>query len=495
MLCYSSGEFLRDWRYAVAEDLTTSHQEPYPYADYGKLQWGNEINKITFKKQPHIGCVSSDGRYLALAVKCDILIMDTESWDTVVMLKGHTSKINTLAFKPDDTNVLVSSVEQQYGRHDETEPPIIIVWNIEKERAAVGIDDESLKAVTRSAASAAVDKLAEFGVELDSDELRGLEAAFDPAINHAVARHMTIGKTTILGRLRSSFQSQIFSPSGKWMTCLPGETPPSNDNTPWDIQIVSANDFKERLVLKGHTDAIMWTGWSPDETLFASVAWDCSIRIWDAVTGREKHCFETKGQNWTGAFSADSSYFAATDGTGNVWVYSLLSDGLVHWVYEAKPNDGWRRTIHWHPNGKWLAVGGEQSGELLLLDVEEKKLLQKRLLSVDDCTREEEVRSIMKSFVGTQEVKFVDRGNKLAAWTFGDWGIEVYDINQQVKWRFARGGTEEGPEASKWRDEEGKVTSGGSHDMLVWEDPSKGQLVLASLDYDGVRIWGVPLTS
>ncbi|KAF4972355.1 hypothetical protein FSARC_1077 [Fusarium sarcochroum] len=490
MPSYSSDEFLRDWRYAVAEDLTTSLGEPYPYAHNGQLQWGNELKKMTFKKQPHLGSVSSDGTRLALAVKCDIHIIDTKSWDTIVLLKGHTSKIDSIVFKPDDANILVSSGDQEYDDRDEIEPPTIIVWNIEKEQAAVGIEDESLKDAARSAASAAVDRLAKLGIGLDSD---GLGVAFEPVINHAIAKHLAADKKTIHGRLHLSFHSQIFSPSGKWMSYLPGKAPPSNGNAPWDIQIISADDLKENFLLRGHTDAVMWAGWSPDETLFASVAWDCSIRIWDATTGQEKHRFETKGQNWTGAFTADSRYFAATDGTGNVWVYSL-SDGVVYWVYEATPSDGWRRTIHWHPNGKWLAVGGEQSGELLLLDVEEKKLIQKRLLSVDACTREEEVRNMMKSFVGTEEVKFVDGGNKLAVWTLGDWSIEVYDINQQVKWRFARGGTDDGPEASKWRDEEGKVTSGGSYDMLVWEDPSKGQLVLASLDFDGVRIWGVPLT-
>jgi WD40 repeat protein len=40
--------------------------------------------------------------------------------------------------------------------------------------------------------------------------------------------------------------------------------------------------------LNGHTDAIMWTGYSPDETMIATVAWDKGMRIWDAKTGQEK---------------------------------------------------------------------------------------------------------------------------------------------------------------------------------------------------------------
>jgi WD40 repeat protein len=238
---------------------------------------------------------------------------------------------------------------------------------------------------------------------------------------------------------------------------------------------------------------MMWLGWNSDESLFASVSWDGTIRIWDPETGDEKHLFRTDHQNWTGGFSPDSKYFAAVDGKANVRVYSIASGGQLHWTYEGQRTGGWRRTISWHPNNQWLAVGGEKCGELLLLDIEEKKLLQKRLLSVDASTSKDEVRGMMKGFVGTYEVRFVDGGNKLAVWTFGDDSIEIYDINQQVKWRFARGGTEDGPEADKWRDDEGKVTSERGYSMLTWENHAKGVLQLASLDFDGVRIWKIPL--
>ncbi|KAM0354780.1 hypothetical protein ACHAPU_000600 [Fusarium lateritium] len=241
-------------------DFTTSAGEPYPLADGGRLQWGGETKKITLEKQPHLGCVSHDGKLLALAVEHDIYVVDKQSWETIVVLKGHTSKV----------------------------------------------------------------------------------------------------------------------------------------------------------------------------------------------------------------------------------------DGEMHWMYEAS-NSGWRRTISWHPNSQWLAVGGERSGELLLLDVKGKKLLQRRLLSVDASTSGDEVRSMLKTFLGVAEVRFLDGGNKLAVWTYGDWSIEMYDINQEVKWKFARGGTEDGPEADRWMNEQGKVTSGRGYYMLTWEDRAKGVLQLASLDFDGVRIWGVSL--
>ncbi|ENH75351.1 hypothetical protein FOC1_g10002907 [Fusarium oxysporum f. sp. cubense race 1] len=478
---YSSDQLLKDWLYAVKQDFTASQGNPFPYAENGKQQWDDEIKKITFKRQPHIGSVSSNGKYLALGIDHVIHILDTQSWDTIAVLRGHTNKVDTLAFRSGRSDVLVSCEEQIYDDLGHTEPPRIILWNIEEERSAPRLGDDQLRNASQAALSAAADKLAEAGINLSKDELRHLERTVGPAVSRTVSKHIAASKVTIEGRLHSAHESQIFSPSGNWMTYLPGESLISNGDDLWDIQIVSSDDLSKGLLLKGHTDAVMWTGWSPDESVFASVSWDESIRIWDATTGEQKYRFKTEGQNWVGAFSPNSSYFAATDGLNN--------------VYKGQRSDRWRRTLAWHPTNPWLAVGGESSGELLLLDVSEKKLLQKRLFSTDACTVDKESRDMMRDFVGTLEVRFFDDGNKLAVWTFGDWSIEVYDLKQEVKWRFARGGTEDGPNAGKWRNEHGKVTSKGGYEMVAWEDHSKCSLFLASIDFDAVRLWEVSLTT
>ncbi|KAI1038262.1 hypothetical protein LB505_012933 [Fusarium chuoi] len=494
MPSYSSDQLLKDWRYAVKQDFTTSQGNPFPYAENGKQQWDDEIKKVILERQPHTGSVSSNGKYLALGIDHVIHIIDTQSWDTIAVLRGHTTKVEALAFRADRSDVLVSSEEQVYDDSGNSEPPKIILWNIEEEKSAPRLSDDQVRNASQAALSAAADKLAEAGINLSKDELRHLDVTVGPAVSRTVSKHIAASKVTIEGRLQSALGSQIFSPSGSWMTYLPGESPVSNGDDPWDIQIISSDDLSKGLVLKGHTDVVMWTGWSPDESVFASVSWDESIRIWDATTGEQKYKFKTEGQNWAGVFSPDSSYFAATDGLSNVWVYSL-ADGGQHWVYKGQRSDRWRRTLAWHPTNPWLAVGGESNGELLLLDISKKSLLQKRLFSTDACPVDKESRDMMEDFVGTLETRFFDGGNKLAVWAFGDWSIEVYDLKQEVKWRFARGGTGDGPNSGKWRNEQGKVTSKGGYEMLAWEDHSKGSLFLASIDFDAVRLWEVPLTA
>ncbi|CVK95169.1 related to serine/threonine-protein kinase pkwA [Fusarium mangiferae] len=466
MPSYSSDQFLKDWRYAIKQDFTTSQGNPFPYAENGKQQWDDEIKKVTLERQPHTGSVSSNGKYLALGIDHFIHIIDTQSWNTIAVLRGHTNKVEALAFRTDRSDVLVSSEEQVYDDSGNSEPPKIILWNIEEEKSAPRLSDDQVRNASQAALSAAADKLAEAGINLSKDELRHLDVTLGPAVSRTVSKHIAASKMTIEGRLQSALGSQIFSPSGSWMTYLPGESPVSNGDDSWDIQIVSSDDLSKGLVLKGHTDVVMWTGWSLDESVFASVSWDESIRIWDAITGEQKYKFKTEGQNWAGVFSPDSSYFAATDGLSNVWVYSL-ADGGQHWVYKGQRSDRWRRTLAWHPTNPWLAVGGESNGELLLLDISKKILLQKRLFSTDACPVDKESRDMMEDFAGTLETRFFDGGNKLAVWAFGDWSIEVYDLKQEVKWRFARGGTEDGPNAGKWRNEQGKVTSKGGYEMLA----------------------------
>jgi WD40 repeat protein len=67
----------------------------------------------------------------------------------------------------------------------------------------------------------------------------------------------------------------------------------------------------------------MWTGFSPGETMIATVAWDQTIRIWDARCGHQKYKSDTNGQNWTWGFSPDAKRFAGTCGDGTFYVYSL----------------------------------------------------------------------------------------------------------------------------------------------------------------------------
>jgi WD40 repeat protein len=500
MVCYSSYELLKEWRYTINQDFTTLAGKPFPYAENGRQQWGDEFIKLGFEKAPKHGCISSDGSRMALAIENDVHVIDTRSWDTEVVLRAHLSEILSLAFKPDNSNILVTGSDQGQKRNEPNEPATILVWKLSESKRSKMLDTETMTNVAQASSTATATIIANHGLELTTHAVQELEALIMPSLRHIIVKYATMDQDRMHGRLATSFQSNVFSPSGKWMVFLPGERPVSNSVDTWDIRICTTSNFKEQFTLSGHTDAIMWTGWSNDESFFGSVSWDGSVRIWDANTGRQMYNFETERQNWTGAFSPDSRFFAATDGLGRVRLYDLGCGGKDHeyWIFASETpypaGKEWKRALSWHPDSRLLAVGSDSRGELLLLDVQNKEVCQQRTLLPGASRDAEPARLLMQRMLGVSQVKYTDDGHKLAVWTYGDSSIEVYDFAQQVKWRFARGGTEDGPHADAWRDEDGKVTSLHSSGMMVEELREQGRLLLASLDFDVVRVWSLNLS-
>lgn len=505
MLRYSSRQFEEDWRYAVEQDFATETGEPFPYAPGGHQSWGDEAAMLPLPDVSEC-CVSGDGSRLAAAVDETVYVFDMKTQATVAVLKGHLTRVSGVAFQPNNANVLVTSSHEvtnfKSGNAVIEQDAVTVVWKLDEIQENTTQDSETTAAVARASASAAAEKLSAAGMVLSRDNIQELERLIAPAIEHVVTKNRASGKIRVHGILHGSFGSNIFSPSGRFMVYVPGNSPVSNDVGKWDICICQTDDFTStRLTLSGHTDGIMWMGWNNDESLFASVSWDSTVRLWNANSGEIIRVLKTddQAQNWTGEFSPDSKLFVATSGRGRVHIYDLqraidasaTEEDVKYWVYPPEPKrEGWRRAISWHPNSRWLAVGKETGDELLLLDIGEKKVLQiRRLSAAASQVDKEELRGPLSRMSSVVQVQFV--GDKLVVLTSRDGSPEVYDLAKEQKWRFGRGGTEELPGFEKWRDENGKVTSRTGCSMVVWEDDSN--LRVASVDGDGIRFWNIPL--
>ena len=465
MSCYSSAQFRTDWRYAIDKDFADANGERVKYAPDGFRTWGSERYKLPFPKAPDEVSVNCDCSLIAIAVGNDIYLYDTVKFEQVLVCKGHVSRIDSLSFQPGNPKVLVSS-SFDYQSCSPSEEPTIILWYLDEMQKHEMVESSVIASIASQATDGVVDNLmvASPRIELSAEEGMSLTSAVEPLIERIIKRHIAANLRNICGRLETSFQSQIFSPSGKYLIYMPGQHPMANGCGRWDVRIYSMSTHEDLFTLgplNGHTDAIMWTGYSPDETMIATVAWDQSMRIWDATNGQEKYKFATDGQNWTGSFSPNSKRFAGTCGDGTLYVYSL-KDGST--LVKQKWHSCWMRALDWAPDSNVLAVGeehGPKPGGFILYDVDSKEIKQERILSTEAWRLKAKLKHAFGASLAVCRVRFVDGGRKVVVLTSGDGGIETYDLESWEKWRFARPGIDppfdEEPE-EKEEDEEKKST-------------------------------------
>lgn len=509
---YSSEEFYKDWRYGLEEDFKTESGENYPYAEpNGHVEWGSEIKKISFNADNFSKVVASDdGKYLAIATDNNIHIIKTSTFETWQVLRGHTDRVDCIAFKPKDSNILISSAQNHYGG---TAAPKIIFWDLAK-AAEQGLSEDEFNALTENLAQTSIKATdATLGGPNDiretahwSDtEKTTLQTALIQQFSSIVTARAAPTENQLKGRLTPSFQSEMFSPSGTYLLYLPGLRPKSNrTDDGWTVSILHFSTRKTIATLKEHTDAIMWTGFDPTETLIATVAWDSRICIWDwsavqASSENEpvpvlapKYTFDTDGQNWAGAFSPDSMYFVGTVGTGKVHIYSM-HDGSKVQTYD-RGSSCWLRTVAWDPHRKErdqiarLCVGGRGNfGELLMLEIGQDKPVQSRKLSLDNALIEGDKRRGLIAYLEMTKVRYAAGGRFLVTLTGGDGGVEVYDLVEETKWRIARGGVDLDLEKAGT----GEIDAVYVESMVHWE--MNGKLWIGVLGGKDLRVWAIPL--
>ncbi|KAJ9500945.1 hypothetical protein H2202_003503 [Exophiala xenobiotica] len=488
MFSYSAEQFSHDWRYKISQDFKTDSGEPFPYVEGGHREWGSEDYKITLPSEPTAVVVSSDNSLLAVGVEHDIHIFGTEDFKPQQVLKGHISRVDAIAFQPGNANVLVSAATNNHGGSVRADCEVII-WDLPAQKTRPSIDEATIPKISKEASDVVAAGLskAEAPLTLTDAESGNLSKDIESLVTKLATRHNVAEDAKLPGRLLTSFDTNYFSPSGDKLLYLPGNRPRSNGNVPWEMRVLSMKTRKDLFTLDGHTDAIMWSGFSPDESLIGTSCWDGTMRIWDAQNGNLKFRFETAKQNWTGGFSPDSKLFAGTSGDGTLYLYSM-SDGSTLW---SRPmNAEWCRHLSWSVDSRMLGIGGRKLGSVFLIDVEQNEILQQRELSTEATKVDEErQRRFLKSYLEVYAIRYVDAGRKLVVFTAGDGGVEVYDLQKQHKWRFARLGTDEDIPHDPPIEPRGMT----GYDAAIWEDSRNGKVVMAAVADHDVRIWSVPL--
>ena len=484
MTSYSGCRFYKDWVYAIEKDFHSSDGTPAEWASGQPQQYGDELASIPLASKPESASVNADETLIAIAVEHDIFLYSTDikSLTQVQVLRGHLSEIDAVEFHPTKPNVLVSCAMGNHG--SEEIDPQIILWNLDEQRERRLLSDELSQKLGLHAAESVAKRLND--KEIVSEQVHPwsmslfdtevLTKDFAKAITAQNVASEAEHSLKISGRLTCHFNSSVFNSTGTSLAFMPGMRPPSNGDEKWDVCIYDVPTNSVRLTLVGHRDAIMWIGFSPDDKYIATVCWDETFRIWSHATGELIHTFRSKGQNWTGAFSHDSRFFAGMSGERRFWVWDLAHGVEVISAPFVGSRSHWCRVIDWSPDDKLLAVGGGRSGNVVVFDVKRQEILQERVLSYEKSA--DELKKGRFGMIEMSFVRFVEDegryGRKVVMSSGADQAVEVYDFGENRKWRFAaRQGVDKG-----W---------GG--DTLVLE--KKGLIV--SVNEEAVRFWELPV--
>jgi WD40 repeat protein len=466
----SQDDIRKKWRYAVRTDFKsiadTTIEPKKRIIDFETAERFLPFDEAIRSSYNYANSTNSDDKLLAVINGSNIDVYDLET-GSITVLEGHTSTIGEIGFSPTDPNLLVSSADSWDAPG---EPNEIIIWNVAEMRDQIRA--EKPVDIDRAAEKGLQAIISDLGdsLELSKDDIIEMTTALKSTIKRVRTRGRVPASSRLDGRISTSFQSPLFSNSGEYLIYQPGSRPESNGDDTWDFNLYHLGT-RNITTLSGHRDSIMWTGFSPDDTLVASAGWDGSFRV-HRVTGEEVWRWETGHQNWAAIWSPDGEYLAGTDGIGLLRIWNVKTGEETCKVQNGR---SWCRAIDWSPDGKYLVVGSEDQGRITVYKVDNGKitLSQERKLNAD---YPDDEYGLLASMLSVDTAKFLpsSSGMKLLHSTAGDVGIEVFDFETGRGWRFVPSCEEQGEDVQE------------SIVGYTWRRDSREIGILAP---DGVRFW------
>jgi WD40 repeat protein len=492
----STADLEKAWRYAVETDFHNILDD----ADTIKtsiLTYDTNKRFIPFAEavgQTIIHAVSSDENWLALGVGTQIHLYNLKTGLKKV-LAGHAGQVESIAFSPGHAHILISFSEEDGGNIDEEQVKILI-WDLSQDSALPQLPTkDQAHGIARTTLSDLDERLAHNDppVSLETKDRQILKDTMDRVLDRTMNRaRLPTTAVRIDGRVCTSFGSRVYNNAGSVLIYLPGSRPRSNGDDQWDINLYNIASTSI-ITLTGHRDAIMWVGFSPDDSLVVSASWDGTFRAWQAATGEQLHVWTTDKQNWAGVISPDGRQFLGSDGDGIIRVWDL-DTGELAWSYVGEKNKVWKRRVDWSADGRYIIIGGEGAGKIEVIDNEspvsngQRQRFQCRKLSWDKTVLIEDMKWLARRILPIRSIRFLPGlGDEtlFGSTLYVDVGVEFVSLRRNKRWRiFPFDRTED--DQADWE----KLAKGQGGRVIY---PSyfalKGTKELAVVYNDGIRFW------